>query len=100
MLLLGLTVGAELPIFISRAHLTLGHLTLRRRTYSTSKLLKSDPVLPLSQPFEELFGTPADTSAEITTASFEPFATRGLPVLLKANLVNEVLHLILSWVTT
>lgn len=44
-----------------------------------------------SRPFDDFFGSPADTSAGITAASFEPFATRGIPLLLKANLINETL---------
>ncbi|KAG8690567.1 hypothetical protein FRC11_010694 [Ceratobasidium sp. 423] len=60
-----------------------------KRGYSTPKLRKSDPSSLLSRPFEDFFESPVDINIGITSSSFEPFATKGLPSLLKANLVNE-----------
>lgn len=88
--MLGLTLGAELPVLTSRVHLVMGHLVSKKRAYSTARLFKNDHTSLLSRPFDDFFASPTDTSNGITTASFEPFATRGLRSLLKADLANEV----------
>ncbi|CEL55135.1 hypothetical protein RSOLAG1IB_01143 [Rhizoctonia solani AG-1 IB] len=63
-----------------------------RRNYSIPNLQKSGHYSPLlSRPFEDFFESPVDVNAGITSSSFEPFSTKGLPLLLKANLVNEIL---------
>ncbi|KAJ1307218.1 hypothetical protein OPQ81_001333 [Rhizoctonia solani] len=79
-----------MSFIVPRAHfmLSCGH-PVSRRTYSISRLRKSDPSAPLSRPFEDFFESSIDTNVGITSSSFEPFATKGLPLLLKANLVNE-----------
>lgn len=82
---------AELSVYASRAHFALSRFVPRRR-YSTTKLLDSEPASLLSRPFEDFFESSTDTNAGITSASFEPFAKRGLPLLVSANLVNEVRH--------
>ncbi|KAF8717878.1 hypothetical protein RHS02_09468, partial [Rhizoctonia solani] len=62
-----------------------------RRNYSTPKFQKSDSPSVLSRPFEDFFESPAGVNVVITSSSFEPFSIKGLPFLLKANLVNETL---------
>ncbi|CAE7162917.1 unnamed protein product [Rhizoctonia solani] len=61
-------------------------LSTPRQSYSTSRLRKSDPSSLLSRPFEDFFESPVDINVGITSSSFEPFATKGLPLLLIANL--------------
>ncbi|KAH7342077.1 hypothetical protein B0J17DRAFT_649369 [Rhizoctonia solani] len=80
------------PFIASRARLVLSSgRSVLRRSHSTTRLRKSDPSSLLSRPFEDFFESPVDINVGITSSSFEPFATRGLPLLLKANLVNETL---------
>ncbi|CUA75842.1 hypothetical protein RSOLAG22IIIB_01842 [Rhizoctonia solani] len=76
-------------VLASRTRFILG-LSVPRQSYSTSRL-KSDPSSLLSRPFEDFFESPVDINVAITSSSFEPFTTKGLPLLLRANLVNETL---------
>ncbi|KAG8683019.1 hypothetical protein FRC08_014576 [Ceratobasidium sp. 394] len=84
----GTIAGANLSCFASRTHLVLGHLASRRYTHPSPPRPKTLNISPFSRPFEDFFESPSDSS-RITRASFEPFANRGLPVLLQANLVSE-----------
>ncbi|CAE6427715.1 unnamed protein product [Rhizoctonia solani] len=77
-------------LFFSRTRSVLGRgLSVPRQNYS--KLQKNGPSSLLSRPFEDFFESSTDTSAGITSSSFDPFSTKGLPLLVKANLVNETL---------
>ncbi|CAE6478609.1 unnamed protein product [Rhizoctonia solani] len=82
-----------MPLFLAtRTRFILGcSLPVSRQSYSTSRLRKSDPSSLLSRPFEDFFESPVDINVGITSSSFTPFATKGLPLLLRANLVNETL---------
>ena len=73
-----------------RAQFPLSRLTSLRYAHSTPRLQAASKISPLARPFHDLFESPADASDVITRASFEPFATRGLPLLLGAKLVSEV----------
>ncbi|CAE6487427.1 unnamed protein product [Rhizoctonia solani] len=75
-------------LLVPRARSILGRL-MPKRNYSTPKLRKSDPSSLLSRPFEDFFESPVDVDITITSSSFEPFAAKGVPLLLKANLINE-----------
>ncbi|CAE6432646.1 unnamed protein product [Rhizoctonia solani] len=82
-----------MPLLIaSRTRFILGcGLPISRQSHSTSRFRKSNSSSLLSRPFEDFFESPVDTNVGITSSSFEPFATKGLPLLLRANFVNETL---------
>ncbi|KAG8764900.1 hypothetical protein FRC12_007816, partial [Ceratobasidium sp. 428] len=82
--------GANFPTFTSRAYSILGHLISRRSyTHSSAPRPTTQDVSPFSRPFRDFFEPSPDCEGPISRASFEPFATRGLPILLKTNLVSE-----------
>ncbi|KAF8604494.1 hypothetical protein BDV93DRAFT_543861 [Ceratobasidium sp. AG-I] len=88
MLALGLA-RTEFPMFAFRAQFPPSRLTSLRYAHSTARPQSTSKISPLVRPFHDFFESPTDVSDVITRASFEPFATRGLPLLIGAKLVSE-----------
>ncbi|QRV89456.1 hypothetical protein RhiJN_17474 [Ceratobasidium sp. AG-Ba] len=87
--LAGVASGTNVSLLISRTSWALGHLTSRRGTHSSIPRPSIQSNASFSRPFQDFFESSSEPSGMINRASFEPFAPRGLPVLLQASLVSE-----------